>query len=77
MSEQANTPEFYADAFTIAWTPFGVDLTFGREFDGEIGLKHARAIINMSPQLADVLAAELTRVGEIARHDASSDEGES
>jgi hypothetical protein len=69
MSEQADIPEFYTDAFTIAWSPFGVDLTFGRDLNPETGLRQPRATIVMSPQLAELLAAELGRVIDISRSD--------
>jgi len=66
-------PEFYVDAFTIAWSPFGVDLTFGRQFDAESGLKQVKAVINMSPRLAEVLVAELRRIVEINHQNGPSE----
>lgn len=58
-------PEFYADAFTIAWSPFGVDIAFGRDIDPETGLRDPRAVIAMSPELAKALGQELHRVSDI------------
>lgn len=52
-------PEFYADAFTIAWSPFGVDLSFGRNYQEGVGLKEIRAVIAMSPQLAEEIGNQL------------------
>ena len=71
----AAPPEYYADAFTIAWSPFGVDVTFGRDIDPETGIRNPRAVIAMSPELAKALGDELQRVSSI-REAERSDRGE-
>lgn len=64
-------PEVYADAFTIAWTPFGVDLAFGRNYEEGVGLNMPRVVVVMSPQLADALAAELALIASLRTTDAA------
>ncbi|NQW72678.1 MAG: hypothetical protein HQ453_08100 [Actinobacteria bacterium] len=65
LGQTAKTPEFYADAFQIASSTWGVDLIFGRNFEEGVGLREPRAAIAMSPQLAEELGAQLTKIAKL------------
>ncbi len=59
---ESKAPEIYADAFTIAWSPFGVDLTFGRNFEAGVGLHEPRVTVTMSPQLAEEIGNQIVHI---------------
>ena len=63
--QTAKPPEFYADAFQIAASTWWVDLIFGRNFEEGVGLREPRAAIAMSPQLAEELGAQLTKIAKL------------
>ncbi len=66
MSEAVSpTPplEVYADAFYVKWSDYGVDLTFGRDWNGETSvLGDARVTVVIGDQLGKELAETLIRI---------------